>query len=321
MTIRAAIVKIVQQEDLNFLLTNRIPRRLATRFMGWFSRIEQPLVRDLSIRVWRVFSDLDLSEARETRFRSMHDCFTRRLKDGARPVDMDRHVLVSPCDAIVGALGTVRDGQVLQVKGLPYRLDDLLGDADRALAHANGLYVTLRLTSSMYHRFHAPHDCRVDSVTHIAGDTWNVNPIALKRVERLFCRNERAAITTTLTATGHAVTLVAVAAILVAGIRLRFLDIQFDRTGTSRQTFPTAAAFHKGEEMGWFEHGSTIIVLAPQGFVFCDELREGGIIRVGRPLMRLPQALTQPSPASRRGLPDSSPGCAAPSPAGGRGSG
>ena len=108
MRIRSAIVKIVHQEDLNFLLTNRIPRRLVTRFMGWFSKIEQPLVRDASIAIWRFFSDLDLTEAKETKFRSMHDCFTRRLKDGARPIDMDPGILVSPCDAIVGASGTWR---------------------------------------------------------------------------------------------------------------------------------------------------------------------------------------------------------------------
>jgi len=73
MTIRSQILKILLREDLNFLLTNRIPRRLATRFMGWFSRIEQPLVRDLSIGAFRFFSGLDLSEAKTTQFRSMHD--------------------------------------------------------------------------------------------------------------------------------------------------------------------------------------------------------------------------------------------------------
>src|SRR5215470_18279817 len=107
MTIRSAIAKVCQQEDVNFLLTNRIPRRLVTRFMGWFSRIEQPLVRDLSIAVWRFFSDLDLSEAKKARFKSMHDCFTRELKAGARPIDADPAVLVSPCDAIVGASGAI----------------------------------------------------------------------------------------------------------------------------------------------------------------------------------------------------------------------
>ena len=107
MTVRSQLLKIAAQEDINFLLTNRIPRRLATRFIGWFSKIEQPLVRDLSIGIWRLFSDLDLSDARKARFKSMHDCFTRELREGARPVDPDPSVLVSPCDAIVGACGTV----------------------------------------------------------------------------------------------------------------------------------------------------------------------------------------------------------------------
>src|SRR5262249_58858904 len=98
---------------------------------------------------------------------------------------------------------------------------------DHALAHAlaNGRYVTLRLTSSMYHRFHAPHDCRVDQVTYISGDTWNVNPIALRRVEKLFCQNERALLRTRLTASGPTITLVPVAAPLVARIPPPFLDL------------------------------------------------------------------------------------------------
>src|SRR5580692_1998321 len=156
MTVRSAIMNIVRQEDLNFLLTNRVPRRLLTRFMGWFSRIEQPLVRDLSLLVWRFFTDLDLSDARRTNFRSVHDCFTRTLKTGARPLEMDPAIVVSPCDAIVGASGVVRDGQILQVKGLSYGVDELLGDAAHAASLRDGCYVTMRLTSAMYHRFHAP---------------------------------------------------------------------------------------------------------------------------------------------------------------------
>src|SRR5215510_6484856 len=147
-TLRARFLRLFEQEDINFLLTNRIPRRLATQFMGWFSRIEQPLVRDLSIAVWRFFSGLDLSEAKKTRFRSMHDCFVRELKDGARPVDPDPAILVSPCDAIVGACGAIAGTELYQIKGFPYTLPELLGDAALAEAHRNGRYVTLRLTSS-----------------------------------------------------------------------------------------------------------------------------------------------------------------------------
>jgi phosphatidylserine decarboxylase len=274
-------------EGLNFLLANRIPRRLATRLMGWFSHIENPLLARGSIAIWRLFSDLDLSDARINRFSSLHACFTRELKPGARPIDDDPHVMTSPCDAIVVACGSVEDGQLLQVKGSPYPLEDLLLDPQLAKRYRGGRYVTLRLTPSMYHRFHAPYDCTVEHVKYIAGDTWNVNPAALKRVSRLYCRNERAVIRTVLSGSPLAVTLVPVAAILVAGIRLRFLDLLMDSRYQGATEIPCCAPFRKGEEMGWFEHGSTIIVLAPEGTVFAKDLREGGRIRMGQPLMRL----------------------------------
>jgi phosphatidylserine decarboxylase len=287
MTVRSQVLKILQQEDINFLLTNRIPRRLVTRFVGWLSRIEQPLVRDVSIAVWRLFSDLDLSEAKKTSFRSLHDCFVRELKDGARPVDPDPAVMVSPCDAIVGACGRIEDTRLLQIKGLSYTLEDLLLDPVLVERYRDGSYVTLRLTASMYHRFHAPYDGRVERVTYIAGDTWNVNPIALKRIEKLFCRNERAVLRMRLTG-GHVIALVPVAAILVAGIRLNFLASLRDLDHDGPKTTRCDAPFGKGGEMGWFEHGSTIIVFAPRGFALCDAVRDGTRIRIGEPLMRLP---------------------------------
>lgn len=287
-TLRSAIASIVCHEDVNFLLTNRIPRRLATNLFGWFSRIEQPLIRDLSIAVWRRFADLNLDEAREQHFRSLHDCFIRRLKDGARLIDPDPDVLVSPCDAIVGASGRVEDGQVLQIKGFAYQLSDLLGDAAHAADYRDGSYVTLRLTASMYHHFHAPHDGTVEAVTYISGDTWNVNPIALKRVERLFCKNERAAIRARLSRTGRTITLVPVAAILVASIRLNFLGACNDVRRGGPHTTRLAANMKKGEALGWFQHGSTIVVFAPSGFRLTDNVTEGRVVRVGQPLMRLP---------------------------------
>lgn len=255
--------------------------------MGWFSQIEQPLVRDISIGLWRFFSDLDLREARSTKFRSMHDCFIRQLKDGARPVERSAEILVSPCDAIVGATGTIAGTNLYQIKGFPYTLEELLCDRDLVEAHRDGRYVTLRLTSSMYHRFHAPHDCRVDRVTYVSGDTWNVNPIALRRVEKLFCKNERALLRTKLAASGDTVTLVLVAAVLVASIRLNFLDVLLSLKHRGPNVMACDAPFAKGEEMGWFQHGSTVIVLAPASFSLCDSVREGAIIRVGQPLMRL----------------------------------
>lgn len=285
MTVRNLISVLSQQEDLNFLLTNRIPRAALTRFMGWFSKIEQPLIRDASIGCMGLFTELDLSEARKTKFSSLHDCFTRELRPGLRPFNPDPDVAASPSDGIIGAHGPIAGTELYQIKGAPYSLMDLLGDAEAVDAHRNGSFVTLRLTPGMYHRFHAPHDCRIEQVTSISGDCWNVNPITLKRVERLFCKNERAVLRIRL-ATGETLTLVAVAAVLVASIRLHFLDLVLKAREPGSKVFPCDVGVAKGDELGWFEHGSTIIVLAPQGYAFCDNVREAARIRAGEALMR-----------------------------------
>ncbi len=285
MTVRGLLRSLAENGTLNFVLTNRLPRALLTRFMGWFSKIEQPLVRDASIAAWRLFADLDLSDAKHVRFRSLHACFTRELAPGARPVDRDPAVLASPCDAIVGAIGTVGDGTLLQAKDMAYRIADLLCDDALAAAHDGTVYVTLRLTSSMYHRFHAPADLCVDAVTYVPGDVWNVNPPALARVARLFCRNERVVLSCRLADGGARLTLVPVAAILVASVRLHFLDLLLHLGYRGPRRIACDARLRRGEEMGWFEHGSTIVVLAPPGYEPCAGVRTGATVRAGMRLL------------------------------------
>jgi len=292
---RGAWRALLQHEQLNFLLTNRIPRIALTRAMGRFSRIRSPWLARLSIAVWKQFTELDLSEARASRFDSLHDCFIRELKPGARSVDADPAVLASPCDAIVGACGAMQGTTVFQAKGFPYRLADLFGDPAAAAAYADGCYVTLRLRSDMYHRFHAPHDGRIQGVTHLSGDTWNVNPIALKRIERLYCRNERATLRLRLEAGGHVLTLVPVAAILVASLRLHCVDLRLHLGYRGPRQIECDAPVAKGQELGWFEHGSTIIVFAPRGFALCAGIEPGTPVRMGQRLMQLPEAGASPA--------------------------
>jgi phosphatidylserine decarboxylase len=280
------IERLSQHEQLNFLLTNRLPRRWLTLLMGRVSRIQNPLVRGPAFALWRLFGgDFRLHEAKHTRFRSLHDCFTRELKDGARPIASDPQAVVSPCDAVVGAFGRIVGTQLFQIKGFPYSLDDLLHDAALVEKYRDGVFATLRLTSNMYHRFHAPRDCTVREVLYISGDTWNVNPIALQRVERLYCKNERAVLDLDVGAE-KALALVPVAAILVASIRLKFLaePLTLEYRGPNR--IPCSATFARGEEMGYFEHGSTIIVFANSKFAIDERVAEGSIIRMGEPLLR-----------------------------------
>jgi phosphatidylserine decarboxylase len=191
---------------------------------------------------------------------------------------------------VVGAFGSVSGLEVLQTKGFPYTLDELMAGSGRAERHRGGRYITLRLKSSMYHRFHAPCAAAVDAVHYISGDTWNVNPVALKMVERLYCRNERVVIPLApldgRLADAGELTLVAVAAVLVASVRLSGLDHPLDLRYAGPNRIALNRAYEKGEEMGRFEHGSTLILLTGSDYRFCDTVRTGQVVRMGQALMR-----------------------------------
>jgi len=275
---------LLLQEDLNFLLTNRVPRLALTRFMGWYASIRSPLLTRFSIAFWKLFSDLDLSEARDTSFASLRDCFIRELRPGLRPIDRRPGVWSSPCDAIVGMHGEVREGTLFQAKGFPYALEELLGDVALAKSLEGSCYVTLRLLSSMYHRFHSPADLRLREVLYHSGDTWNVNPIALRRVENLFCRNERAVLRFEVPGAETSLVMVPVAAILVASMRIHAIDTQLHSGYQGPDHLVCNVPCLQGEELGWFEHGSTILVFAPRQCTLRADLREGMRLRMGEAL-------------------------------------
>ena len=287
-------------EALNFLLTNRIPRRLATTLAGRVAQIESRLLTHVGIRVWETLGgSLELEEAATRDFTSLESVFTRRLKAGARPIDFAPDVLTSPCDAIVGAHGVVEDGVAIQAKGLRYSLAELLLDPSLVERHRGGRFVTLRLRSTMYHRFHAPCDGRVRSLLWIGGDTWNVNPIALRRIERLYCRNERVVLDIEPAERACAVTLVAVAAILVASVYLESLG-RTPRVDAARLArHECDAAIRKGDELGHFRNGSTIVLFASDGFEPCASLVDGARLRVGEPILRRPGARFSNYPTTR----------------------
>ncbi len=281
-----ALRQLSQQERLNFLLTNRIPRHALTRLVGRLSRIRNPQLARLMIGAWRLFAeDLRLDEAEQQTFSSLQDCFTRRLKPDARPIDARPQIVCSPCDAVVGECGAIEGTRVFQAKGFPYEIGDLIPDRGLQALYRDGCYVTLRLKSSMYHRFHAPVACSTDHISYISGDTWNVNPIALKRIEKLYCRNERAIVQLCDVATGGSLCLVPVAAVLVASMRFTGLDeaLCLDYRGPNH--IPWQQRFGKGDEMGYFQHGSTIIVFATSHYALCEGVRSGLTIRMGQALL------------------------------------
>jgi phosphatidylserine decarboxylase len=291
---RRLVVRLLEWPTLNYALTNRIPRRSLTRLAGRIARIRHPLVSRASIALWRFFADVDLRDADRPRYASLHDAFTRQLMPGARPLDADAHAILSPCDGVAGAMGRVERGMVLQAKGQAYALADLLLSAQLAAEFEGGQYATIRLTAGMYHRFHAPASCTVESVQFVAGDVWNVNPPTLARVPALYCRNERAIMQCRLD-DGARMLIVPVAAVLVASLRLHCLQQRLHLRYRGPTHLRCRAHYERGAELGWFEQGSTIIVLLPPGHEPAEGIATGARLRMGRALYRAqpPQALSE----------------------------
>ena len=182
-------------------------------------------------------------------------------------------------------MGRIEQNRLFQAKGLDYTLNELLADESLAARYRNGRFVTLRLKSSMYHRFHAPDACRPEYVDYISGEIWNVNPPTLRCLDRVFCKNERVVVPLASNATGHDITLVAVAAVLVASIQLHGIDTTLDQRYRGPKRLEWGRCFRRGEEMGYFEHGSTIIVLSDSSLRLHPSLCPGAIIRMGQPLL------------------------------------
>ena len=241
--------------------------------------------------VWQLFADdLRLEEAQTKRFNSLQACFVRQLKQGVRPLDQRDDVVISPCDAIVGACGPISGTTVFQAKGFPYELADLIPDASLREKYRDGTFVTLRLKSSMYHRFHAPLDATLRRVIYISGDTWNVNPVALRRIEQLFCKNERAVLELASNDAQGSICLVAVAAILVASIKLHVLDEALDMNYRGPSAHWCRDQYQKGQEMGNFQHGSTILLFASAGHTLHPGICSGSRINMGQALLIKPNS-------------------------------
>ncbi len=273
-------------EHFNFLMTNRIPRRLVTRVLGRISRIESPMLARCLIRLWQWFdADLRLDESSASNFRSLNECFIRPIKPQLRPIDFGEDKLTSPCDGIVVSCGVVADGQLFQAKGMPYYISDLMPNADLADRYEGSTFVTIRLKPGFYHRFHAPIAGSIDRVEYMYGDTWNVNPIALKRIQQLYCRNERAAME--IVGSEFSCVLVPIAAVLVASLQIHGINQPLDLSLGKNKTFHLKAEVLQGQELGYFQHGSTIILFVDARFTKCGDWAEGDRINMGQSIFRL----------------------------------
>lgn len=277
-----------------------LPKSALSRLAGSAASLSlpRPLAR-AAVMLFGRAAGVDFGEVRDPigSFPSLQAFFTRALAPGARPIDPAADAFVSPCDGAWGASGRIERGTLLQVKGRPYALAELLGNAGDARAFEGGAYATLYLSPRDYHRFHAPCDLRVTRLRHLPGALWPVNRIGVEGIEALFARNERLCAffaaaggaerdeaAAALPRRSEALCIVAVGATMVGKVRVTFDALATNVPGARPETRDYGAAgarVAKGAEWGRFEFGSTLVVLAAPGALALDPAKPGTPVRLG----------------------------------------
>jgi phosphatidylserine decarboxylase len=267
------------------LMQYLLPKYLLTALIYRLARVTVPSVKNALIRGFLKLYDVNLDEVRgrvPEDFRTFNDFFIRELEQGARPVDPDPRTIVSPADGTLSQAGTLRGNRILQAKGIDYTLEDLLAaDLDTAKAFAGGAFATIYLAPYNYHRVHAPADGELVAAHYVPGDLFSVNSRTAAHVPGLFSRNERLNLHFR-TAAGPMV-VVLVGALNVGSISTPWSGEIRPRKSGVVETVDLSAAprkLSKGDLLGWFNMGSTVILLLPAGSCSWRENFEPGITTV-----------------------------------------
>ena len=273
-----------------------LPKHLLTAMIWRIARIRHVATKDFLITRFISLFDVDIEDVKldvPSGFATFNDFFVRELADDARPVDAGNDSIVSPVDGTVSIADKIRKDSIVQAKGLDYSLDDLLAtDLEEAAAYVDGTFATIYLAPYNYHRIHAPLDGSLVAARYVPGDLFSVNAATVSKVSGLFPRNERL-IMHFDTERGPAA-VIFVGALNVGSISTPWSgEIRPRSRGVVEQLdisrYPCTV--RKGDLLGWFNMGSTVIVLLPAGTCEWDEdLRAGEAVRVGEAIGTLSDA-------------------------------
>ncbi len=267
-----------------------LPKNALSRLVGRAAGVTLPrAVRRACLGAFGRAVGADLTEMRDPLedHATLQAFFTRALREGVRPIDPDPRALVAPCDGAWGEAGVVEAGRLLQVKGRPYSLAALLGDAGYAEGFEGGPFATFYLSPRDYHRFHTPCAVEVVGASHQPGSLWPVNRIGLEGVPNLFAENERIVARMRVGPGGGSdgdLCLVAVGATLVGKVHVDFDDLTTNVAGAQpklRRYADAPPRFEKAEQWGRFEFGSTLVLVARKGTLVLDEQPVGTPLRLG----------------------------------------
>jgi phosphatidylserine decarboxylase len=267
-----------------------LPQNLLSRLVGGIAASRIGIVRAALIRLFLNRYRVDLAEASQSdpgAYASFNDFFTRRLKAGARPLDPDLRAALCPADGVLSQAGPIRGDTLVQAKGLDYSATALLGgDASLAAEFADGAFATIYLAPHNYHRVHMPLAGTLRAARFVPGDLFSVNAATAASVPGLFTRNERVACVFD-TAAGP-MALVLVGALFVGSMSLAWSGRLRPDGGRRVRELPTRdpiIALDRGAELGWFNMGSTVVVLfGARGPHLLEGLAPGRAMRVGERL-------------------------------------
>jgi phosphatidylserine decarboxylase len=261
-----------------------------SRITGWLGDLRLPaaLLAPVIRAYARVFG-ADLSEAAlpPEVYPTFGAFFTRRLREGARPIATGSGLVVAPADARVAALGKLpADGRLEQIKGRTYTIEGLLGSAGDAARFQQGVHATLYLSPGMYHRVHSPVDGWVTAWRYVPGRLFPVNVAGVRSVPELYARNERIALFLDTESHGP-VALVLVGAANVGRVSLAFTDLVTHAGAPAGRTVPREPiALARGDEVGVFNLGSTVVLLVADPSLVPVDAAAEGLVRMGQPLLR-----------------------------------
>ncbi|MEZ8141523.1 phosphatidylserine decarboxylase [Enterovibrio norvegicus FF-33] len=265
--------------DLKIGLQYCMPKHLLTRLVGKLAAAKAGFLTTAVIKWFVRQYKVEMSEAKNpdpASYPTFNDFFVRELKEDARPLNDDADVISHPADACVSQAGPIEKGRLIQAKGHTFDACELLGgDAQLAQEFADGDFATLYLSPRDYHRVHMPCDGTLRQMIYVPGDLFSVNPLTAENVPNLFARNERV-VCIFDTAFGP-LAQVLVGATIVGSIETVWAGTITPPTGQSirRWDYPAqgdqSITLKKGEEMGRFKLGSTVINLFPKDVMTFDE--------------------------------------------------
>lgn len=263
-----------------------LPQHFLSRLAGALAHSQIGWLKRALIRAFLRYYPVDLSEAERRNasdYESFNDFFTRRLRAGARPMDGDPAAVACPVDGYVSQAGVIQSGELLQAKGISYSAKALLGgDAALAAQFAGGAFATLYLAPHNYHRIHMPQTGALRLARHVPGDRFSVNTATADGVPGLFARNERVVCVFDTSAGPLAVVLVG--ALFVGSMSLSWAGVIRGSCPRAILELPVrpVVALDKGAELGWFNMGSTVILMfAAAGPALVPGLSPGRPVRVG----------------------------------------